>query len=131
MKNLFYLMSLLFLLVSCKEDVVRTSISSGEATFVCIHGDRTLEYLDKNDNEMKEIPYGTCEEFRNQSEDSFGSFEKGTCAAGEAYLNTSCETEFKRLSLDKSFDCDIKNSTRVYGVPDDLEDAKKDDHSLR
>ena len=125
------LFTMVFSLVSCTEDVVRSSISSGDATFVCVKEDRTLEYERDTDPGPENVPierelsYGTCEEFRNQSKEGFESFKTGLCSSGIAYSNTTCDVEFKKTSLKKSFDCTLQNSTRIYGVSEDTSNEKK------
>ena len=122
---------LTFTLFSCTEDAVRTSISSGEATFVCVKEDRTLEYkrdIDpgtENVPVQRELSYGTCEEFKNQSKEGFDAFKTGLCSSGVAYSDTTCEVEFKKTSLRKAFDCTFKNSIRIYGVSEDTSNEKR------
>lgn len=125
------LFTVVFSLVSCTEDAVRTSISSGDATFVCVKENRTLEYERDTDSGPEHVPvkktlsYGTCEEFRNQSKEGFEAFKTGLCSSGIAYSDTTCDVEFKKTSLKKAFDCTLQNSTRVYGVSEDTPNEKK------
>tara|TARA_B100000925_G_scaffold289352_1_gene272071 strand:- start:87 stop:560 length:474 start_codon:yes stop_codon:yes gene_type:complete len=129
--SILILFTLVFSFVSCTEDAIRSSISTGEATFVCVKEDRTLEYTRDDDptenvNEVEgEMSYGTCEEFRNQSKDSFDSFRTGTCSGGVAYSDTNCKEEFSKTSLKKAFDCTLNNSTRIYGVSQDTSNTKR------
>ena len=119
-----FLFTMMSFLISCKEDVIRSSISSGDATFVCVEEDRILEVGgDENSTEnaeetKSELSYGTCEEYKNQNTDSFDSFKTGLCANGVAYSDTNCVEEFGKTSLKKTFDCTLENSTRIYGMPE-------------
>ena len=130
-KTSFYLLLLSTVLLSCKEDAVRSSISTGDATFVCVEEERTLEYTRDDDPGEAYVPvekslsYGTCEEYRNQDKNTFDAFRSGLCSAGVAYSDTNCETEFQKTTLDYAFDCELKNSTRMYGVAAGTSNTKR------
>ena len=87
-------LTLLFHLVSCVEieDISRTIIPSGQDSFVCVKENRTLEYTVNSDPTIKTLIYGTCEEYKNQDENSFDSFRSNLCDGGVAYMNTNCKS---------------------------------------
>lgn len=130
-KSILPVFILSFLLISCEEDAVRSSIATGDATFVCVEEERTLEYTrDEDPTEVyapveKSLSYGTCEEYRNQDENTFDAFRSGLCSAGVAYSDTNCEEEFKKTTLEYAFDCELKNSTRMYGVAAGTSNTKR------